>query len=487
MNRYKIITCLLIVAMVFTRCNDALEVEPAFQKEGSQIFTTLQEYDYALTGAYALFRATGYYGSGGQTTSTWGNLPEMMGTDLVRTSEDLANWQTQSNWTYTADENDLEVAWTAAYSVVAQANLVLRNIDQFSATQATGVNRVKGQALAIRALAHFDLLRFWGEAYERASTGRGIPYIESVDVDNKPQRLTVSQTYDKIFADLGLAETLLADVDVAPNPGTTRYYLDLTGVRAILARVHLYAKNYAQAESYADLVITARPLASRTVFPSIWTDASSTEVIWSVAFNLGEGSPSVGVHIASSNRNRFKPSAALEATYDQANDVRYTSYFASRTLSGNSRRILSKFYGRSAAPPTASDNLVNWKAIRTGEMYLIRAEARAMQAGKEASGLADLNALRAARILNYIPVVLSGQTLIDEIMLERRKELVGEGHQFFDVKRTTRSIVRPGGDAHLGSTTMTLAPGAREWEWPLPTAEVNANDNIAPQQHPGFL
>lgn len=463
-------------------CDSLLNVEPEFAKEGSQIFKTIEEYDFALTGAYSLFRQVGYFGSGAQTTSTWGNLPDMMADNLVRTNEDLANWQTQSDWTYTADENDLQVAWLAAYSVVTQANLVLRNIDQFNATHQKAVNRIKGQALAIRGMAHFDLFRFWAESYDRNSTAYGIPYIEIVDAENLPSRLTVQQSYDQILDDLTTAETLLGDVDKAINTASARFYLDRTAVRAILARVNLYASDYVQAETYATLVINDIGLSDRTVFPSIWRDAAMGEVIWSVAFNLGEGVPAAGVHIAGSNRNRFKPSAELEATYDQVNDIRFTSYFATRSLSGAPRRIVSKFYARTSAPPTAGDNQVNWKAIRSGEMFLIRAEARALQAGKESQGMNDLNTLRAARIENYTPESLTGQALLDAIQLERRKELVAEGHRWFDLKRTSRSITRPVADGQLPSTPLTLGASAREWNWPIPTAEINSNPNIRNQQ-----
>lgn len=478
----------LSVLMTLGACQDVLEVEPPFNKEGSQIFKTIEDFDFVLTGAYAQFRSVGYFGSGGQTTSTWANLPDMMGTDLVRTAEDLGNWQTQVNWTYTADENDLEVAWSAAYYVVVQANLVLRSVDQFAATNAKAVNRIKGQALAIRAMVHFDLLRYWGESYDRNSTALGVPYVESVDQNLKPGRLTVAQTYDKIFADLQQAETLLGDVDRALNTASSRAYLDQTAVRALLARVNLYAKQYAAAETFATQVIDARPLATRAQFPAIWTDASQAEVIWSVAFNLGEGVPAAGVHISSTNRNRFRPSPALEATYDQANDIRFTSYFASRTLGTNTRRIITKWYGRNFAPPVASDNLVNWKAIRTGEVYLIRAEARAFQAGKEAAAMADLNALRAARISNYVAEDLSTDVpaLRAAIALERRKELVGEGHQWFDIKRSTKTIARPAGDGHLGATPLNLAADKREWNWPIPTNELLANPTIATQQTTGY-
>ena len=476
--------CLVLFAI--QSCDGILDVAPEFSKEGSQIFKSLEDYEYALTGAYALFRQVGYYGSGGQTTSTWGNLPDMMATDLVRTSEDLANWQTQVNWTYTANEDVIRVAWLAAYSVVAQANLTLRNIEQFSSTQQKAVNRIKGQALAIRGLAHFDIFRFWAESYERNSTAFGIPYIESVDVTHKPSRLSVSASYDKMFTDLETAELLLTDIDRPVNGANTRAYLDLIGVRAILARLNLYAKDYEKAESYASSVIAEIGLANRATFPSIWNDVTSLEVIWSVAFNLGEGSPSSGLHLSSTNRNRFKPSSFLESTYDVNNDIRYTSYFATRVLGGTPRRIVSKFYGRDATPPTASNNIVNWKAIRTGEMFLIRAEARVNQPGKEDEALADLNTLRAARIENYEDENLTGQLLIDAIALERRKELLGEGHQWFDLKRTTKYISRPVADGHLVSTPLILSSDSREWTWPIPNAEVIANPNIINQQTSGY-
>ncbi len=487
-------------ALLLGACNKTLEVEPLFQKDGSQIFTTLQDYEYALTGAYGLFRQVGYLGSGGQTTSTWALLPDMLADNLVRTAEDLANWQVQINWAYATDEDDLEVAWVAAYSVINQANIVLRNIDRFAAAEPTRVNRIKGQALAIRAYAHFDVLRYWGENFDRNSTGRGIPYVETPDFNNNPARLSVAETWNKIFADMEQAETLLGDVDQPVNAGSSRAGIDQLAVRALLARMHLYAKNYAQAETYASLAIEELPLATADEFTGIWKDATTAEVIWSVAFNAGEGSPAIGAHLASTNRNRYRPAAAAEALFDPENDVRFPAYFASRLLGANRRRILYKYFSRTdvrqrlldettetlAAQRATGDNIVNWKMTRTGEMYLIRAEARALQPGKESDALADLNALRAARITNYVPVAgLAGQALVEAIATERRKELFAEGHRWFDLKRTTRTIDR-GTDCGAGSAQCTLTPTAREWVWPLPQLEVDSNPSLGNQQTTGY-
>lgn len=476
MNLNKILTvAALTTTMLFTACSDVIEVEPIFQKDGADIFKSLDDYQFSLTGSYALLRQTGYFGSGGQTTSTWGNLPDMMGDNLVQTSEDLANWQPQVDWTFNTTEADVEIAWTAAYSVIAQANITLRGLDAFATQDAARVNRIKGQALALRAMAHFDLLRFFGEDYDRNSTKKGIPYISEVNTALKPARLTVKDTWDKIFVDMLAAETALSTV-TGINTAANKSNLDVNAVRGLLARMYLYAKDYVRAESYATTVITAVPLASRANFPGIWKDASASEVIWAVSFNVGEGSPATGVYAGANNRNRFRPEPALEATFDQVNDIRFDSYFSSRVRGGVSRRILTKYLGRL----TAVDNVVNFKAVRTGEMYLIRAEARARQGGaKEALGLADLNDLRAARITGYVPVLLVGTPLLNAIELERRKELVGEGHRWFDLKRTSKTVARTAG---ISSTTRNLAPSSKYWTWPIPQDEIDNNPAISGQQ-----
>lgn len=480
----------LMGVLTLPACQKVIDVEPEFVRDGSQIFNSIRDYEFALTGAYAQLRQVGYFGSGGQTTSTWALLPDMMADNLVQTSEDLGNWTTQVNWTYTADESDIAIAWQAAYNVIGQANLVLRNIEKVAGANAQQVNRIKGQALALRGMAHFDVLRYWGVEFDRNSTALGIPYITKVDIELKPKRLSVKESWDNIFKDMLEAETLLGDVDRAITTVSNKTSIDRNAARALLARMYLYAKDYAKAEEYATLVINAVPLAARTVFPAIWTDASQAEVIWAVAFNLGEGSPSTGVHIGSSNRNRFRPAMGLIDLYTPAADVRFPVYFASRQSGGGGarplspyadqpRKILNKFMTRG----TVLDNNVNWKVTRTGEMYLIRAEARAMQGGaKEAMGLADLNDLRSARISGYLPAVLTGQALLDAIQMERRRELVGEGHRWFDLKRTTRTITRT--ETGISSAKTNLGPTAREWVWPIPQGELDANPNM--QQNPGW-
>jgi hypothetical protein len=158
-------------------------------------------------------------------------------------------------------------------------------------------------------------------------------------------------------------------------------------------------------------------------------------------------------------------------------DIRYDAYFADRPDDfGDVRTVLIKHEAK-LSQISNPDGVVDFKAFRTGEMYLIRAEAYARKGGvSEVLGLADLNTLRAARIVGYTDVVLAGAPLINAIATERRKELVAEGHRWFDLKRTTKTINRT-----FCSGTCNLPPSSRAWNWPIPQPEIDANPNIGPQ------
>lgn len=479
--KHILIAFILSSTVGVSSCDDVLDVQPEYAKERQDLFNTLEDYEFALTGAYARFRQSGYFSTNNNGPGSYSQMPDAMADNFVETGESLANYTVLTDWFYAADNSLIDQTWLATYSVVNQANVVLNNIDALATEDPQRVNSIKGQALAIRGFVHFDILRYWGVAFERNSGELGIPYVTTTDYEELPSRLTVKETYDRIFADLEQAEELLQDVNAPINTAASKSRIDLTAVRGILARVNLYAGNYTEAERYASLVIDAVPLASRETFPTIWTDASNAEVLWSIAFNAGEGSPAQNLYFASGNRNSYAPSSEVVEAYSENTDVRYPTYFREIAFRGTPRLVFSKYIGRG----TARDNLVNFKVLRVAEMYLIRAEARA-RAGSNAAGASqDLNTLRAARISNYVPVVLTGQPLLNAIELERRKELIGEGHRWFDLKRTTRNLVRVDCSAP-DEASCTLPPDAREWVWPIPQSEIIANPNLAGQQSPNY-
>jgi len=285
--------------------------------------------------------------------------------------------------------------------------------------------------------------------------------------------------YDNIYADLTAASAAFANIDMPINTGSTRYKIDLIGLNAIRARVALYAKDWPIAISSATVVIDALPLATRSVYPAIWRDQSVSEVAFASLFNTGEFLSRLAgdVYSGPSNRSQFEGNPALFALIDEINDVRFgisvrRGFATTATpVRNSSRLVVTKFLGKGSA----TDGVVDWKAFRTGEMYLIRAEARA-NSTQEALGLADLNTLRSARINGFVLGSETGTSLTAAIALERRKELFMEGHRWFDLKRTTRVVDR--GVISAPTTQVSLPSNRREWTWPIPQGERDANLNM---------
>lgn len=474
MSIQKIIIAILFFSGV-AACSKVLDKNPESDLDGSTRFNTIEDYEFSLLGAYSLFRDVDYYGAFDGNSNAFVTLPDILSDNFFESVESLGNERVFARWQYTEDEDQIEATWLAAYKIISQANITLRGLDKFAATNPGAVNRIQGQALAMRAMVHFDVLRYWAEEYDRNSTRPGIPYISVYDYEQMPSRGTVKDTYDKIFQDLYKALGSFADADEPSNQGE-RVYFDEYVVQAMLARIHLYANNLDSAIKYSTMLIDNFPLASMGNFANIWRDASQEEVIWSLAFDAGQGQ--IGGHIFSPDINaaQFWPNPTLLNSY-AAGDIRYDAYFGDVPDDfGDIRTVLIKHEAK-LSQISNPDGVVDFKAFRTGEMYLIRAEAYARKGGaSEALGLADLNDLRAARIVGYVPAALTGAALISAIATERRKELVGEGHRWFDLKRTTKTINRT-----FCTGTCNLPPSSRAWNWPIPQPEIDANPNIGPQ------
>jgi len=472
-HTFRIYAATALMGMaLFSSCEKSIDLAPTHTIDGDISFNKIADYEGALTGAYSRLLSVNYYGST-NASNAFVTLSDMMTDNLYETSESLNNYTNFSRWSYTSDDPNIDATWLAAYRVIQQCNLTLRGIDKLSATDAGAVNRIKSQALALKAYVHFDILRYWGEGSDRNSTLKGIPFVSSFDIEQKPARPTVKATYDSIVQNLWTAKALMQDMDddiqsPTSTAATARGYIDELGVNAILARVYNYAGESDSAIKYASLVIADRPLANRTNFPLIWQDANTSEVIWSVKFTPLNSGVGDNVYYVVGNRASYRPTTNLLSLYDQANDIRYSSYF--KTISN--RLVLSKYLAKQAAL-TKPDGIVDFKVLRTGEMYLIRAEAYARK-GLDVLGLADLNTLRSTRISGFVAGAETGTALLNAIFTERRKELVCENQRWFDLKRTSRTVNR----TTNCSGFCTLDPDAREWVWPVPQTEILANGNI---------
>lgn len=487
----KTIIVLTVASLVFQGCSkkEVIELSPEFSLDALTNPSNMDQVEQVLLGAYAAFRGGNYYGSGSGTGGGSAMMPDVLSDNLYETIESLANSRAMGDWLYDVSTAQVSNIFIAPYNVIAIANIVLRDVDKFTtAENQLRSNRIKGQAFAIRALAHFDVFKYFAESYDNSASVLAVPYMEEfkISLDVQPSRPTNSEFYGKLFGDLSQAVTLLGNIDETINPaGNVRPYIDLAGVYAIQARTYLYAGMWAESETAATNAINLRPLVNlnQAAYSGMYNETNVGEIIWNVQFESGQSGPTFLVYFATNQRSYFRPSTTIATVTGtsgliQNNDIRYSAFFTN--VGG--RLAVTKYKGKGAL----SDGNSNFVVFKTGEMYLIRAEARARN-NKEALANDDLETLRAARITGYTHVDVNGAALLAGIADERRRELVAEGHRFFDLKRTTRVINRGPecGNAALSPTgDCTLAATDREWTFPIPEVELNANPNI--QQNTGY-
>jgi hypothetical protein len=298
----------------------------------------------------------------------------------------------------------------------------------------------------------------------------------------QPARNKVSEVVTQIQKDFSDAKALLPAVTSGTFSDTV---MNQINIAAYQARLAAYMGDWANALSYANTVINSgvKPLASGTGFSGIWTDANTNETLFRIRYASASDGSVGGIYTTTQGLVYIAPSNKLRATY-AATDIRGTSYIGLGTgTSGNGvgsgKYFVNKFWSSSKGA-----TILDLKACRIAEMYLIRAEAYAKQSTPDlVNGAADLNTLRSNRITGYVnQTYTDAATLIADIATERFKELAFEGFRFFDLKRTGASVQRLASDVD-SPTWQTLDATNYHFALPIPQSELLANKNMV--QNPG--
>ncbi len=345
----------------------------------------------------------------------------------------------------------VEQMWVAVYNVIAASNQILANVDKITGMDKIEQNDIKGEALFVRALCHFDALRTWGEHW-KSSSEFGVPIITKVQTQKDvAARSSVAASYDAIIADLTAAEAIVADDNFATAAFKGQGYVTKKAVRALLARVYLYKGDKVNATKYANILIndTTFGLYDPSKINAVYTDRLSTESIFELIFDSQNRSSFNALTYSRPEALRTEVQFLLSASLDsffiarpgdaRANLVNFTNNDASIQPDGRTE----KYRGEEKRDNPAY-------ILRLAEMYLIAAEAK----GKTA-GLVDLNTLRAARGMEAIKAPLTDAQYADILSDERRAELNMEGNRYSDLARTgkTQSIL---GASVLGALPIPL-------------------------------
>lgn len=454
---------LLLLPFCIASCNKQLDLEPTDTIiDPERTFRNVADLNGGLLGAYTQLTYNAIYSVSLVTDEC--TLPN---------ENNLGRGVATYRWQIDPGSTTITGSFGEYYITIDRANRVLGAIDRVPAKGADIAlkDRYRGEALALRAYCHFQLLQSYAEAYE--PTAMGVPYMDT-SIISFPARQSFGDVMAAIEKDLERASHLIpADAD-----DNTR--ITLATVAAIRARAALYAKKWDDAITFSTTAINALPLASAANFPAIWQDTKNDEVIWKLKQVAGSDDP-VGAVYYDGDIAYYAPSFELINSFDKDKDVRYGSYilFDDTRGDGTSQYLVNKYAG-----PSGNPGLADIKLFRTGEMYLIRAEALT-EKNKVNDGANDLNTLRAARINGYVAQPFNSKdALITAIYTERFKELAFEGHRLFDLRRRGLSVTREPADAINAQGAILLKPGQKGYVFPIPDAETKANKNM--KQNPGY-
>lgn len=451
---YQQCALLFVMATITTSCAK-LDIKPTDMILPEFAFRNIADVNLGIIGAYApIDYSTLSYSA-------------IVSDEAIYPQENTVGNSDAFRWLYTAANGSVTELYYTNYQAIDRVNRIMEAMDKlvFTGADIALANRYRGELLGLRAYLHFELLRAYAAAYENGALG--VTYMEKSAVIY-PKRDNFEYVIAKAKADLVAAKALI------PTTFTDKTRMTRLAISAIQARVALYEKNWEDAATYATEVIDAVPLATKVQFPGLWTDANDSEVLWKLKRVVGDSRTGDFFFRQSGSYVLYAPSFKLIAAFDQVNDIRfpaYVKYDPARTGT-KSKYLVNKYIGGTSSAP----GLADVKQFRVGEMYLIRAEARAESTGDAA---ADINALRTARIDGYVNATFADKpALITAIYDERFKELALEGHRFFDLKRRKMDIVRLASDAVGAGSPLTLTPLQAQYALPIPATEMSVNKNV---------
>lgn len=494
-NIFKKIGILIFVLSLTSCSDDYLDTLPTDSVAAAEAIATTKNAWASLNGIHRLLY------SQMRTTQGEGGLggiflvSDHLGEDLVYAQASInTSWYAGVyRWVDHRNENSTTASYPYFffYRIINDANLIIEKIDAASGDP-TEKSRIKGQALAYRAWAHFNLVQFYGKRYvpQTVNTQLGVPIMLTSSTEPKA-RNTVEEVYTQINKDLNDAATLLTGY-----LRSNKSHINLNVVNGLRARVALTQGRWVDAATNAATARAGFTLMTTAQYLGGFNDINNSEWMWGSAVVTDQTMFFFSYHAYisrnfSSSHIRTHPKTVYTDLYLRfpATDIRRTVIATTNSTADNYPAYMTfaggVTYNRNAGASNKfwvkdpSSSVGDIVIMRASEMFLIEAEARARN-NEDALARTALHNLHLTRRTD-VPVISanSGQALIDEIMFHRRLELWGEGFRYFDLKRTNSPLKRDHlGSNHLSAQTnglFNVPAGDNMWEYLIPRAELNAN------------
>ncbi len=475
--KYLLLVALGLLLTLSACSDDYLDVE--FTDGATE--KTLKQLDLdrsataSLLGMYATFATAGYGGH-----DSFGFTSVFLSTDLM-TGDVLPLKYHWFKWDYLMDNRmyawrRTKADWGIFYTVIANANNLIDLLEEGDETKA-----YLGQAYAMRGMAYDYLIQLYQKGYTGTEIGSlpGVPmhYSSKEGVENKMGRNTVKEVLDQAGSDLKKAAELIKGYN---RP--SKMYLDENVVNGLLARHLLLVQDYQGAYEAATKAlegnviaeIVPNDIAKGDIKENRYMSIEEPDWMWGFAIDAETSGTYASFFSHISNLTGgyaglgYSPKAIDKKLYDSMSDtdVRKTFYNPANYLN-------YKFGGDSGFTQ-------DYVYMRSSEMVLIQAEALAHQ-GKNAEAATTLKVLMEKRDASWNKTEVS----VEDVFLQRRIELWGEGFSYFDFKRlgVGRDTSYPGTN-HGRFGAFVKPAGDVAWTYQIPRQEMQENKELEGQQNP---
>lgn len=463
----KAIKILLGLTLLFVACDDFVEVEPDGFND-SDFFNTEQDYQNALIGAYDMLQAT-----------FWNVLTGVIASDDYAAGGDSFNYdqptlQNVNQMIHTpSDENQLRSIWSLMYAGLNRANFILEFKDK---TSFAGKDEIIAEAYFLRAYFTFELVKYFGNVPLKVEERNGVTRM--VDQRIFPEdEFTMNRVADIATAYTIIEEDLKEAIPNLPISQSLAYEATKGAAQALLGKVYLYHGKFDQTKFADAATALNQVIGSNQYSLTLGSDYATmfdgagengTEAVFEIQYTGVQ--PASWSCIECSQGTYFPKFCGPRSPYDnpdydagwgfclpsvelydlfEDDDIRrdatfydlrdaQDSYTPGRDDTGlfNKKYMPRKADDRAGSDPLNYAN--NYRAIRYADVLLMAAEAEAQSGGSNAANY--LNQVRARAYGNNSHDYTTAEgDLLEAIYTERRKELAGEGHRFFDLVRTNKA------------------------------------------------
>ena len=470
-------------------------IKPTNSASANDVFASADAVRVYFTGIYRNIRAQWQStdGTAGGATDTWGYNSVFMARDVK--GKDIV--MPYNSWYYFDYQNAnreptyrrVKFTWYFFYELLNQVNTLIDGTTKSATIDDNDKKPLLAEARALRAWFLFELAREFSDAYSIDPNTKGVPvYITpAADSTKGNPRGTLQQTFDQINADI---EYALANI------GSTQLLKDQVNINVawgMAARIYLEQGRWADAETAAQNAIQGHALDA-SGYPDNYNGLTSTEVLWGFpqttenggqslyygtpsSFFVQDGSGYDAFWINDELVNSFTTTDVRNTFYVYDPDVTQADAYGTNkfgTAQGSAYTV-DMLNGTTVALKTIDFN-ESLNMMRVGEMYLIEAEAKARQSKADADDV--LFTLQSNRDPAAVQSHNTGQALIDEILLERRKELYGElGIDYLDAKRLQLPIDRSTTN-HPVPYNYVIPANDPRFELKIPQTELQANKSM---------